>query len=52
MDYARAFFHVSQLKQASRNVNLQSNQNNPESNTKKDYELILNFIVEKLNSNP
>ena len=39
------------MKQASRNINL-LNQLNPDNNTKKDYELILNFIVEKLNSDP
>ena len=51
LNYARGFFHISNVKEASRNVKLQTSQA-VDNNTKKDYEVVLSFIVEKLNSHP
>ena len=51
LNYARGFFYISNLKEASRNVKFKIDQA-VDNNSKKDYEVVLSFIVDKLNTDP
>ena len=50
LNYARGFFYISNLKEASRIAKLATNQAVDNKPKKEDYEVVLSFIVDKLNS--
>lgn len=52
LEYARGFFYVSNLKEATKIVKMQTNQAGQDGVKRESYELVLGYIAEKLNSHP
>ena len=52
LNYARGYFYISNLKEASRITKLATGQAVDNKTKKEDYEVVLSFIVDKLNSHP